>query len=132
MAGGYTHVVIDTPARPAPDEIESLAKGCDLLILPSTPDPLALAALAQIAKALPKETNYRCLLTIVPPPPQKDGMEALEALNSNGFPVFERWIRRYKAYVRAADAGVPLKEAPGGGIAWRDWEVLGKELNNVL
>lgn len=132
MNGGYTDVVIDTPARPSTDEIESLASGCDLLILPSTPDPLALSALAQIVQILPQKTNYRCLLTIVPPSPQKDGAEALEALNKWGFPVFKRWIRRYKAYIRAADAGTPVKDVQGGGIAWRDWLAVKEELNDVL
>ena len=127
MSGKYGHVVIDTPARPSADEIESLADGCDLLILPTTPDPLAMSALAQIATSLPEKTNYRCLITITPPPPQKDAEVAREALINNGFPVFNRHIRRYKEYIKAADECRPVK-----GIPWRDWVELWEELKDVL
>ena len=45
-AGEYKHIVIDTEARPDEDDLESaLAGGCDLLIIPTTPDALALDAL---------------------------------------------------------------------------------------
>ena len=37
----YDHIVIDTPARPEVEEIKSLSRGCDLLLLPTTPDVLA-------------------------------------------------------------------------------------------
>jgi chromosome partitioning protein len=30
----YDHIVIDTPARPDAEEIKSLGRGCDLLLLP--------------------------------------------------------------------------------------------------
>ena len=127
MKGSYANVVIDTPARPAQDEIQSLADGCDLLILPSTPDPLALSALGQVVRSLPEDTNYRCLLTIVPPAPQKDGDEAMATLIKNGFPVFERQIRRYKEYVKAADECRRVK-----GIPWRDWQALKSEVLEAL
>ena len=130
--GKYEYIIIDTPARPASDEIESLAKGCDLMIVPTTPDPLSIAALAQITKILPEGTNYRCLLTMVPPKPQKDGAEALASLERNGFPAFKRTIRRYKAYVRATDLGLPLNKVSGGGIAWSDWTTLWEELKDYV
>jgi chromosome partitioning protein len=130
--GKYEYIIIDTPARPASDEVESLAKGCDLMIIPTTPDPLSIAALAQIAKVLPAGTNYRCLLTMVPPKPQKDGEEALTALEQNGFPTFQRTIRRYKAYIKATDLGLPVDKVSGGGIAWSDWKVLWEELKQYV
>lgn len=132
MSGQFQHTVIDTPARPASDEIKSLAQGADLLVLPSSPDPLSISALAQIAQSLPEQTNYLCLLSIVPPAPQKDGPEALAALERYGLPVFSRQIRRYKAYIRAADMGVSIAKAPGGRIAWHDWEALKSELWEAL
>jgi len=36
FARDYEHIVIDTPARPDPDELKTVAEGCDLLILPSS------------------------------------------------------------------------------------------------
>ena len=130
--GKYEYIIIDTPARPASDEVESLAKGCDLMIIPTTPDPLSLSALAQMTKVLPAGTNYKCLLTMVPPKPQKDGIEALEALERNGLPTFKRTIRRYKAYVKATDLGLPVNKIAGGGIAWSDWTILWEELKNYV
>lgn len=132
MKGNFVNIIIDTPARPAQDEIDSLAQGCDLLILPSTPDPLSLSALAQISQSLPDETNYRVLLTIIPPSPQKDGEEALAALKRHNLPTFNRMVRRYKAYIKAADLGKPVHEIPGGGTAWNDWKALWKEIKNAL
>lgn len=34
----YEHIIIDTPARPQSEELEALAEGCDILLLPTTPD----------------------------------------------------------------------------------------------
>lgn len=130
MSGQYQNTVIDTPARPAADDIKAIAKGADLLILPTTPDPLSLSALVQIAGDLPQGTNYRCLITLSPPLPQTDGADAIAALQRHHLPVFTRPIRRYKAYIKAADAGVVVEKAPGGGVAWRDWTEVWKELGH--
>lgn len=125
MSGQFRHTVIDTPARPAGDELEAIARGADLIILPSSPDPLAIAALIQIATSLPEDTNYRCLITLSPPPPQKDGPEAIAALQRHGLPVISRPIRRYKEYIKAADEGRTVK-----GVAWHDWQAVWEEVNN--
>src|ERR1700712_3372099 len=45
QARNFTHVVIDTEARPGNADFEALAKGCDLLIIPSPPAPLDIDAL---------------------------------------------------------------------------------------
>lgn len=42
---GKDHVIVDTEAHPNGAELEALVKECDLLVLPSTPDALALEAL---------------------------------------------------------------------------------------
>src|SRR5215217_4725771 len=41
----HEHVIIDTEARPGPEDLEDLAAGCDLLVLPTTPDVMSLEAL---------------------------------------------------------------------------------------
>jgi chromosome partitioning protein len=41
----FEHIVIDTQARPSKDDLKMLAGGCDLLLLPTTPDSLSLEAL---------------------------------------------------------------------------------------
>src|ERR1043166_7067659 len=45
FARDYKHVIIDTEARPNEEDLKALADGCDLLIIPTTPDALALDAL---------------------------------------------------------------------------------------
>ena len=52
FAKNYQHIVIDTQARPEQEDLEALAEGCDLLILPTTPDALSLDALMQTINAL--------------------------------------------------------------------------------
>ncbi|WP_217833147.1 ParA family protein, partial [Picosynechococcus sp. PCC 7002] len=62
---GHDFVVIDTPARPNSDDLQELAKGCDLLILPTTPDVVSLEPMLAIANDV-EDARYRALLTIVP------------------------------------------------------------------
>lgn len=124
----FDWIIIDTPARPTDTEMNELALGCDLLIIPTTPDTLGLDAMAMLTRSLPSDANWRVLLTMVPPRPQKDGEQAMELLKENGFPVFSKGIRFYKAYKEAAAAGTPVNEVRGGGIPWRDWTDLKKEI----
>ena len=48
----FEHIVIDTAARPVREDLEALVAGCDHLIIPTTPDALALDALVQTVGAL--------------------------------------------------------------------------------
>jgi chromosome partitioning protein len=48
----YEHLIIDCKARPTRDTLAALLKGCDFLILPTTPDSLAIDALRQTIEAL--------------------------------------------------------------------------------
>ena len=72
-AGDFVHSVIDTEAHPSRDDMEALAEGCDLLIIPSTPDRLSLDALVDTVTVLQSlgSKRYRILLTMVPPPPSR-------------------------------------------------------------
>src|SRR3954453_2599635 len=84
------HVVIDTPARPTREDLEALAGGCDLLIIPTTPDALSLDALTLTVDALKElgTERYRILLTMVPPKPSRDGDEARAMLTEASLPIF--------------------------------------------
>ncbi|MBU7584434.1 MAG: ParA family protein [Nostoc sp. TH1S01] len=124
----FEYIIFDTPARPNDAEVEDLAKGCDLLIVPTPPDILSMDAMALMAKSLPQDTNWKVLLTMVPPPPQKDGQEAMEALKLQNYPVFSRGIRFYKAYKDAVASGVPIYKVRGGKLAWRDWTAIKNEI----
>ena len=81
FARQYEHIIIDSPARPAPDESKAIAEGCDLLVLPISPDALALGATLQMVDFLKSlQTNYKILLTLIPSHPNKTGEEARAAL----------------------------------------------------
>ena len=106
----YEHIVIDTAARPNRHELEALADGCDLLVLPTTPDALAVDALLQTVDLLQslESDRYRILLTMVHPKPVKMAQQAREALAE--VPLFDTEIRRLIAYKKAALMGVPVYE----------------------
>jgi chromosome partitioning protein len=128
----YEHIVIDTEAHPNQADLESLADGCDLLVLPSTPDALALDALmatVEMLKSLGSE-KYRVLLTMIPPRPSRDGEEARAMLQESGLPVFDTTVRRLVAFQKAALAGVPVSAAndPRAADAWANYQAVGKEI----
>ncbi len=126
----YEHIVFDTPARPNQDDLEALVDGCDLLIIPTTPDILSIEATLETVEMLTelKCSRFKILLTIVPPAPRKTGEQAREALLD--LPIFERAIRQYAAYEKAVLEGVLVNQVKdkNARIAWRDFEALGKEL----
>lgn len=131
-ARDYEHVVIDTEARPNEEDLRALADGCDLLVVPTTPDALALDALFLTVEALRNvgTDKYRILLTIVPPRPSKDGAEARQMMKRKGLPLFKGEIRRLVAFQKASLAGVPVYKVsdPRALAAWSDYEVVGKEI----
>lgn len=104
----FEHIVIDTQARPSREDLEALADGCDLLILPTTPDALALDALMQTVQELQTvgAHRYRVLVTMAPPRPSHDGEEAQDTLREAGLHVFETLIQRRVAFQKAALSGV--------------------------
>lgn len=134
----HEHVVIDTEARPVPEDLEELAAGCDLLVLPTTPDVMSLEALILTAEAVKEaggEGRYKVLLTMIPPPPDKSrpnkrGKEARAELEVEEIPVFREEVRRLAAFVHASDAGVPVYEVkdPKAAEAWACYEAVGQEV----
>lgn len=132
FARDFTHVVIDTQARPSREDLDALADGCDLLIIPSTPDALALDALILTVDALKElgADRWRVLLTMLPPRPSRDGDEARALLTDAGLPLFSSGVRRMVAFGKAALAGVPVYESgdPRARDGWADYEAVGREI----
>lgn len=131
LASLYEHIVIDTPARPDIYELKTLAKGCDLLVIPTTPDAIALAATLQMVESLKSyKAEYKILLTIIPPHPNKAGEEARTTLLNADLPVFKSGIRRLAVFQRAALEGVPVNAVKDAysQIAWRCYAEVGKEI----
>lgn len=129
----YEHIIIDTPARPESEELETIAEGCDLLVLPTSPDALAMGATLKMVDALHSlDTNYRILLTIIPPKPQLAGDEARDALNNAELPLFKSGIKRLAVFQKAALLGVPVYAVLDAysEIAWQCYVDVGKEIVN--
>ena len=128
----YDHVIIDTQARPTPEDLTALSKSCDLLALPTTPDVLALDALVLTVDYLSKiqMQHYQILLTAVPPKPSKAGDSVREMLTEAKLPLFEGTIRRLSAFQKAALAGVPVYEVRDARAewGWQDYEAIGQEI----
>ncbi len=130
----YAHVVVDTEARPGDADMEALARGCDLLVLPTVPASLdtdvLILTLAAIRNLAPDK--YRVLLTRVPPPPEPEGPLLRAELVKRGIPVFAAEIPRLKAFEKAAAAGTPVcdVEDPRAARAWLAYESVGKEISN--
>ncbi len=132
-ARNYDHILIDTQARPEQEDLKALADGCDLLIIPSTPDALALDAMMLTVDALKQlgSDRYKILLTVIPPKPSRDGEEARAMLTQAGLPLFKTGIRRLVAFQKAALAGVPVAQVndPRAKQAWADYQLLGQEVS---
>lgn len=132
FARDFEHVVIDTQARPTEEDLKELAAGCDLLIVPLTPDALSLDTLFLFTDALTKlgADRFKILLTIVPPKPSRDGEEVLKTLKEAALPFFKTFIRRYKAFQKAALEGALVKDVadPYAAEAWADYVDIVREV----
>lgn len=73
---------------------------------------------------------FRCLLTIVPPHPSKEGVTLQQELIKGGIPVFKSMVRRTSGFEKAAMEGVPLRDMkdPRFKQAWQDYVALGNEV----
>jgi chromosome partitioning protein len=130
-ARDFEHIVIDTQARPSREDLEALAGGCDLLVIPSTPDALALDALMLTAATLRElgAARFKVLLTIVPPKPSRDADEARGMISEAGLPIFSGEIRRAAAFQKAALQGVVVADVkdPRAAAAWSDYARIAAE-----
>lgn len=128
----FEHIVIDTKARPDEEDLKTLAEGCDLLIIPTTPDALSIRATLKMLSALQtlNSDSYRILLTMIPPPPSHDGTDAEKILTENNLYVFKTQIRRYTAYKKAALHGLLVGETKDtyAKESAKDYENFGKEI----
>jgi chromosome partitioning protein len=127
---GKDHIIVDTEAHPDEAELEALAEGCDLLVLPSTPDALALEALLATVDNLHSLASYGVVLTMVDSRKKGTALQAKTTLQRLNIPVFKQMIRRLTAYEKAALAGVPVYNTGDrfGRIAWGEYESLAKEI----
>src|SRR5262245_25734520 len=92
---GAKYAVIDTQARPTSNDLQELAKGCDLLILPTSPDVVSVEPMLAIEKELQgMNANNRALITLAPSFPSTRGEQMQAEFDRVGVPVFRTIIRR--------------------------------------
>ena len=128
----YQHRVVDTGARLGQEGLTDLSEGSDFVVVPTTPDALALNALLKTVTPLRVLTreNYRILLTLVPPFPSRDADEAREALKGIGLPLFKAQIPRAVAFQKAALAGTTVDAVrdPRAMLGWLAYSAVGREI----
>ncbi len=131
----YEHIIIDTQARPTTEDLAALANSCDLLVLPTMPDILSLDALVLTIEYLKsiQTSQYRILITSIPPKPSRAGDEVKKLLKEADIPTFNLGIGRLAAFQKAAMQGIPVyavkdQRAERG---WQDYEAVGNEILNL-
>lgn len=133
VARDYEHIVFDTKARPDRDELKTLAEGCDLMVIPTTPDAMSIEALMGTVDTLRTlgVGQYKILITITPPYPERDGEDARAMLDASGYPLFSSGIREAKVFKTAALRGVVVNQlkGPRAAVCWQDYANVGAELN---
>ena len=133
-ARNFDNIVIDTAARPETEEIKSLARGCDLLLLPTSPDVLAMGALKANIQTLRQLNvqNFKILITLIPPKPSTVGIEARDYLRKAGLPVLDEMVRRLAVYPKAALEGCTVRDVKGDrlrNVAWKNYRNVGDEIS---
>jgi chromosome partitioning protein len=133
LTPGADFLILDRPARPHSKDLQELAAGCDLLILPTPPDVGSLQSLHQMTQAI-EGANYRALLTLVAPRPSREGDLRYSDLKESGIPIFETMIRRAAQFGQAALEGKLIKDLAEDSAqgAWRDYVSLGDEIRGLI
>jgi chromosome partitioning protein len=134
LARNYTHTVIDTEARPGPEDFKALAEEGDLLVIPAVPrntDTHGLTLTVQALRELPG-VAYRVLLTRVPAREPEAGLIRSQ-LTELGVPMFVTEIPELKAFDKAMGQGVLVQDVadPRARRAWEAYEAAGKEITNA-
>lgn len=122
------HVVVDTAANEAAGDLEALAKRADVVIVPTPPYALDLAATLATVAALSPHGRVRVLLTRTPPAPQRDALEARAMLEARGVHVLRTEVPQRKPYAEAALIGGTVRDAPRGAELWPLWPRLIREV----
>lgn len=134
--GKFAHVVIDTEARAGQADFEALARGCNLLVIPSgTPSTLEINALVLTIGAARQlaPDKYRVLLTMVPSSEERETEELRRILKEREISHFNSEIPDLKAFRKAAKEGVPVSgvKDPRAERAWQAYAAAGGEIVNA-
>jgi len=129
----FDYIVFDLPARPGSTELMEFAQESDLLVLPSLPDSASLQPML-MTLSLIGDAPYRCLLTAVPPHPDRSGQLIKADLEAEHVLVFNGMIRRTNAFSKASNEGVPVYKVKGQSskLAWADYKKVGNEVKELI
>jgi chromosome partitioning protein len=91
---------------------------------------MAIDALLNMVASLQGLDAYGVVLTMVDSRKKGTAEAARGALKEMGLPVFQQMIRRLTAFEKAELEGVPVSQVKDrfSGIAWGEYESLGKEI----
>jgi chromosome partitioning protein len=125
VPSGTRYVVVDTEGRPDLAEMVELSHGADVVLVPTAPNSVEVAAtarlLSQLVQAGARMEAIRVVVTKAPPVGSV-GQAARDELRAAGYPVCSSVIRRYTAHERAHEQGVLVRDAvdPRAEMAWAD------------
>lgn len=128
---GKDHIIIDSSANPDREFLTDLAEGCDFLLLPTSPDALAMEGLLSTASILKSiQTPFAAVLTMVDSRRKGVADNARKTLEGVGIPVMKQSIRRLVCFEDAPLMGCMVKDTGHrmAGIAWREYVDLGREV----
>lgn len=130
--GAEEYVIYDSQGRLHGEDLKAAAEASDLLVIPTTPEPMALNALVlllQDLEDLDGAADYRTLLTMVPWW-NRSGSWARKDLEGQGVPLFSSDIRRREAFQDASLEGVLVHEVNKRRAqqSWEDYVKVGREV----
>ena len=113
--GTYDVVVVDTPPRLDSEALAAVVKASDVVVCPTPPSALDVAALVQTVRAviIPTGVAHRVLLTQVDPRSLRDALDAQTSFLEAGITSFGAFVRQYKVHERAPLDGIPVTKAKG-------------------
>jgi chromosome partitioning protein len=133
LGAGFDFVVLDTKGGEGQAELVELAQNSALLVIPTKPDGVSADGLVATLEPLLEAqiSNYRVLITDVPPAPNSDGVDLRLELDEGGIPMFSRDIRHAVAVSKAAREGICVRDVKGDRYAklvWLDYELVSREV----
>lgn len=105
---GYMYVVIDSKGNEQGHDLVALARASDLLIVPTRPEGVSAAGLANTLSPLLDAgiSNFRVLVVVNE---GGRGEELREHLADNGIPVFNSMVRKSTAVGDSVERRIPLE-----------------------
>lgn len=137
----YDLIVVDTPPYRTSQELKTIARSADLLLMPTSTDWMDLDELIESVDEVvkPAKANHRILLTLIDPHSvNREGTfsEVVEAQNSLGkakIPCLKNFVRDYKDFPDAHKSGkiVTQVKTKRAANAIADYKRVARELQRV-